>query len=61
MYNNMQANILPLHTPSIPGVGTKGFKKNENMVMLQGMKGMTTTKQIFCPYTHWTPGMGSKD
>ena len=24
----MQANILPLHTPLTPGVGSKGLKKN---------------------------------
>ena len=30
-YNNMLANILHLHTSLVPGVGSKGYKKNYNM------------------------------
>ena len=36
----------------------------QNMVMLhiklKGMKCMTKYVQIFCPYTHLTPGVGSE-
>ena len=46
-----------LHTPSTPGMGSKGqnvFLLNIVMlhIKLNGMEYRATCKHIFCPYTH---------
>ena len=52
--NNMQVNILPLHTSLTSGVGSKGkniyfFLKVVMLhIKLKRMKGRTLCKQIFC-------------
>ena len=65
-YSNMQADILSLHTPSTPGVGSKVqtflFLK---VVMLHfkliRMEHRAPCKYIFCTYTHPQPlGWGQK-
>ena len=61
-YNNMLANILPLHTPWV------GSKCQNNVFLkvvmlhtkLTGMKHRTQCKQIICPFTHPRPWMRSK-
>ena len=64
-YNNMLANILHLHTPLTPGVGSKDhFFSFLKVVMLHmkltGMKHRTPCKQIVCPFTHPSPLDGVK-
>ena len=56
-YNNMLANILPLHIPLTLGVGSKGHSFSFLKVVmlhikLRGMKHRTSCKQIFCHFTH---------
>ena len=56
-YKNMLESILPLHTPSTPGVGSKGlFDSFLKVVMLHikltGMKYRTPCKQLFCLFIH---------
>ena len=57
----MHANNLPVDTPSVPGVGSKGQKHffflKEVMlhINLKGTEHRTPCKHIFCPYTHPQP------
>ena len=58
-YNNMQALVLSLHTPSTPRVGPKGqnsFSERKYWIKkLKGMKRAIICKQVCCPYTHPRP------
>ena len=56
MYDDLQANSLPLHTPITPGTGSKLFFESGHVayIKLKGIK-CTTCKQIYCPYTHTRP------
>ena len=59
----MLANILPLHTPLTPGVGSKGilfFSEVLLQIKLKGMKHRTPCKQIFCPVKRPQPLDGFK-
>ena len=56
----MQAHILSLHTPSVPGVWSKCpniFPSESSCVLikLKGMEHRAPHKHIFCPYTHPLP------
>ena len=47
-YNNMQVNTFPLHTPSAPGVGSRGqnfFSENGDVAYQKGMKRRASCKQ----------------
>ena len=61
-YSNIKANIVPLHIPLTPGVGSKGFFSESAHVdiKLNGIKHTTTCKQRFCPYTLTQMGWGQK-
>ena len=58
-YNNMLANILPLHLPfrSILFLFLKVVMLH---IKLTGMKHRTPQNQIFCPFTHSGPLDGVK-
>ena len=53
-YNNMLANILPLHLLLTPGVRSKGhfFLKVVMLHIKTGMKHSIPCKQMLCPFTH---------
>ena len=59
-YNNMQANNLPLHTNSTPGVGLKG-KKIFFLLKVVMLHIELTGRLVILPlHTNSTPEMGSK-
>ena len=58
--SNMVANILPVDTPSTPGVGSKGqnffFLKVVMLhIKLKGTDHRAPHKHIFCTHTHPRP------
>ena len=72
MYNNIQVNILTLHTSSIPGVGSQGEGHKlcenlliQNVVMLHNQikaneKYDNIQANILILHTPSIPGVGSK-
>ena len=65
MYNKMTANILPLHSPLTPGVGSKGqfFLSENSHVAHQVNRNETenTMQANILPfYTPSSPGWGQK-
>ena len=60
-YNNMLANVLPLHTPVTPGVGSKGqffvfSESNHVACKIKGNEAETTLQTYILPFcTPTTP------
>ena len=60
-YNNMIANVLPLHTPLTPQVGQKVIFSLLKVDMLHvKLMAMKQCKQIFCPFIYPQPPDGVK-